>query len=321
MPQTRPTALRDTLAVAFAIILTSCSQNTSPTSNSSPGSSTPSNSLSTVFPADPHASIPQSNTPTRTDPPLAPLLKSLQDRSNPLRTNILWKIGTLGGHEAANALGAIASNSSETPGFRADALMAAANAAVHSTELAESLVRDPEPAVRHTALFILGRNLASDPEPRPNGINAWLGRLGTGGDPASGRRIFRSPQAGCARCHVAEGHGSAFGPALGTNPAPDRRTRWITSILAPADEVAPEYQPWQLQTQDEQTFTGLLLRDVEGQPIEFLIGAGRQLNLPRSEVAALDRIPGSIMPDGLADTLSVSDFRDLLAYLELLAGP
>ena len=47
---------------------------------------------------------------------------------------------------------------------------------------------------------------------------------------------------------------------------------------------------------------------------------GKVMTVNKSRITQRGTLPGSMMPEGLADALSLEDFRSLLAYLQSLKG-
>ena len=47
---------------------------------------------------------------------------------------------------------------------------------------------------------------------------------------------------------------------------------------------------------------------------------GKVTTIVKSRIKERGTLPGSMMPEGLADALSLEDFRSLLAYLQSLKG-
>ena len=62
-------------------------------------------------------------------------------------------------------------------------------------------------------------------------------------------------------CHQHDGRGGRIGPDLTHVGRSTSRERIIDSILAPSQEVAPNYQPWMLVTKDGKTLVGLRLAE------------------------------------------------------------
>lgn len=237
-----------------------------------------------------------------------------------LRTDAVWTLGFAGGHEAAAALDRLLATANLTPAQRADTLVARALASTHDVAFASTWTNSPDMDVRHAARFVLGLTRGDDTA-RPQSVDGWARLLEHGGSAERGRRIFRSPQAGCAKCHVAEERGLAFGPAFTPTNPPPARTALVTAIVEPSASIAPGFQTFLVETSDGASHVGMNLTRGPDGSVTLETAAGRRLTLPRGEVASTTPVAASVMPDGLAEILAIEDFRDLLAYLESLLAP
>jgi putative membrane-bound dehydrogenase-like protein len=150
--------------------------------------------------------------------------------------------------------------------------------------------------------------------PHDTSINLWLNRLDGPADAEAGRRIFENPKvATCARCHKVDGRGSNIGPDLSLVGRTDRK--WIVeSILQPAAVVAPHYQPWQVSTLDGKQRIGLLVHTNLDESF-YVDEKGNRFRVEAKELDEAVPAKGSVMPNGLVDTLTDQEIRDLVAFL------
>jgi putative membrane-bound dehydrogenase-like protein len=136
-------------------------------------------------------------------------------------------------------------------------------------------------------------------------------------DVANGRRVFLSPKlGGCAACHRMEGLGSTAGPNLAQvkqSAAPDYV---LQSILQPNANVAPQFESFSITTTDGQNRTAFQLHE-RGGVHTYIDLSGKTFQVKIEEIARRDRLPVSIMPEGIVARLTDVEVRDLLAYLEL----
>ena len=157
--------------------------------------------------------------------------------------------------------------------------------------------------------------------PPTSDLDAWLtltDNVAAPADPEVGRRIFYHSKIGlCANCHRHHGRGNVVGPDLTAVASTADRRRLLQAILQPSRDVDPQYHPRMIVTEDGRTFTGIMLRkggrsshdvyrDAKGQERSFLW----------SDIVERKNLKTSLMPDGLVDTLTVSELRDLMAFLE-----
>ncbi len=146
----------------------------------------------------------------------------------------------------------------------------------------------------------------------------WLLALPGKADAEHGRFVFYHPAlGGCAICHQIDGIGRTGGPDLSRiGEMSDEHI--ITSLLNPSIEVAPQYQPWLIETTDGRTLTVFQLGEVGGTHTYADI-AGNTIQLNIEQIANRKQIDGSLMPPGLFAKLNDSQARDLIAFLASLA--
>src|SRR4051812_17484579 len=157
----------------------------------------------------------------------------------------------------------------------------------------------------------------SESKPAGTDIPAWKKLLSTPGDASAGRRIFFSPVAArCYVCHKYAGRGGNVGPDLTQIGRNTSREKIITSILQPSREIAPDFQPWVLVTNDGKTYTGLRLpKPGDDGKEDYADAAGNVFTLPSSSIEERTVSSTSIMPENLQSTLSIADLRDLITFL------
>ena len=173
-----------------------------------------------------------------------------------------------------------------------------------------------------TSLAVAGQDI---PRPlkqvaarRPDDLQGWTRLLSRGGDAAAGRRLFfhnAGPQ--CARCHMANGRGRRVGPDLSLIARSRNRRQLLESILVPSREVAPQFTSWTLVTTDGRVLNGVIVYENRDR-LTIEDAAGKQANLANTEVEQRTPRKTSLMPEKLIERMSISELRDLLAFLESL---
>ena len=113
-----------------------------------------------------------------------------------------------------------------------------------------------------------------------------------------------------------DGRGGRVGPDLSNIGAMLDRRRLVESILQPSKEIAPQFVSWAVARNDGTLFTGVLLEQNADGSLVYGDANNVLIQLKSSDIA--DRKPQttSIMPAELVTTMSLRDFRDLLAYLQ-----
>ena len=157
--------------------------------------------------------------------------------------------------------------------------------------------------------------------PAPSDIEAWLQLVENTPEPAdaaTGRRIFYHAKVGlCANCHRHFGRGNVVGPDLTAVAATGDRKRLLQAILQPSRDVAPQYYSRMIETEDGRTFTGIMLRKGGRTSRDvYRDSQGRERSFLWSDIVMRKNLQKSLMPDGLVDMLTISELRDLIAFLE-----
>ena len=139
----------------------------------------------------------------------------------------------------------------------------------------------------------------------------YASALTSPGDAHNGRTIY---QQRCLTCHRAMNEGHAVGPDITTFRAAGRGSL-LTNILDPNREVAPRYQAYSLTLDTEEILVGIIANE---SPTELTLRqpAGLQTTITRKQVARMQSLGTSLMPEGLEAGLSIQDMADLLEFLE-----
>jgi putative heme-binding domain-containing protein len=161
--------------------------------------------------------------------------------------------------------------------------------------------------------------LAAEMQPvRPSTIDEWKSSLSEGGDMEAGRRVFYSAHTTCSNCHTIGGLGGTLGPDLSNVAQSLDRQQIIHSILRPSDQFPPQYQAWAVFTRDGRAFTGLQLDHKSGGDIELFTTDGQTVHFDADQIEGYEASRRSVMPSDLETTMTVSEFRNLVAFLESL---
>lgn len=126
---------------------------------------------------------------------------------------------------------------------------------------------------------------------------------------ANGRRVYVKACAGCHRLH---GEGGDVGPDL-TGSGRANLDYLLENVVDPGAVVAAEQRLTVVRLRDERVLSGLM-REVTERGF-VLVGPGGTVAVNRSDVAVLETLDQSAMPEGLLDTLGADEARDLVAYL------
>jgi putative heme-binding domain-containing protein len=141
-------------------------------------------------------------------------------------------------------------------------------------------------------------------------LDKMRGELYSG--PASferGRKVFDNT---CAKCHQFDGRGVEVGPNL--DGAARDIEYLLVNVLDPNRVVGAPYFTRQVILKSGKIESGLLAEEDEQSITLKMENAAKKVIL-KKDVEEVQVSPKSVMPEGLAGTMSVQDFRDLVRYV------
>lgn len=140
------------------------------------------------------------------------------------------------------------------------------------------------------------------------------------GDPARGHAVFRRDSGPmCLRCHAVYGEGGAVGPDLSRLGRERAREEIVEHVLAPSAVVPREYRATTFELRDGTLFTGRV-RSESSESVTVWDVAAQIRTIATADVVERRESAVSLMPEGLARTLTPTEFADLVAWLETLKG-
>lgn len=163
-----------------------------------------------------------------------------------------------------------------------------------------------------------GRRSSKPSVTRPETLEAWQNELKYGGDPAAGKRVYHSTQAMCASCHQIDNRGQRIGPELSNIAQSLSREQLVTAIINPSAHFAPEYQGWFVQLKNGANHQGLQIDHKAKGAIDLFSLEGKNQRWNGDEIESYGTLKTSLMPEGLQHLMTVSEMRDLIAYLSSL---
>ena len=136
-----------------------------------------------------------------------------------------------------------------------------------------------------------------------------------------GETVFRNKHQACLRCHAFAGVGGQVGPDLSSIGASAQIDYLIESILVPNKAVKENYHSVVVSTHDGRILGGVKLRENDREVV-VRTAEDQELVIPKSTIDEME-LGGSIMPAGLADTLTRQELVDLSRFLAELGkvGP
>ncbi|HUF62992.1 MAG TPA: PVC-type heme-binding CxxCH protein [Verrucomicrobiales bacterium] len=274
------------------------------------------------------------------------LARSAHSDEPALQIEAIRSLAHHGGDETPPLLAALALDTSQAAWVRAEALTALESLPAAGPLALAPLLDDPHPAVATACAALLGRfagdgkvttilrakrdRLSADAPSalrealdaaldevanRPGALDEWQRALAAGGDALSGERVFFSARASCGACHAHQGRGGQNGPDLSGLGQSATREKIIHSILRPSDEFAPQWQAWIIETKGGDLHQGLQLHPKSGGAYDLFTLAGRFERFAGEDIAGVRAATASLMPEGLEAALTVSELRDLVAFL------
>jgi putative membrane-bound dehydrogenase-like protein len=177
--------------------------------------------------------------------------------------------------------------------------------------LKQRMDREKNPILKEALLAAV----APEKLARPSTVDSWIKTLSTGGDPSRGARVFFSARTACSQCHTIRNRGGKLGPDLSAFASSVSREQIVRSILHPSEQFPPQYQAWFIRSKDGDITQGLQL-DHASNGLEILTTSGKFEFIPSEKIDSYGPLPRSLMPDGLEQTMTVSELRDLVAFLE-----
>ena len=130
----------------------------------------------------------------------------------------------------------------------------------------------------------------------------------------NGKVVFQS---NCAICHKVGNDGYDFGPKLTAIGAKyDRQGMW-KAIVQPSEGISFGFEGWNIQMKDGTMFSGIISSKTKTD-IELKMPGGIVQKIKTNQVAQMDQMKQSMMPEGLLESMSVQEVADLILYLEQL---
>jgi putative heme-binding domain-containing protein len=142
-------------------------------------------------------------------------------------------------------------------------------------------------------------------------IDAYLPALNLQADPGRGKKVY---QERCISCHRLGGEGHALGPDLVTVKNTGKE-KLLVNILDPNREVRPEYVSYIVETDDGESYVGLIVNETSTS-ITVRQAYGKEDMVPRLRIRKMRSQGQSLMPEGLEAGLTTQGFADLLEYIE-----
>ncbi|MEY2880329.1 MAG: hypothetical protein RLZZ15_2709 [Verrucomicrobiota bacterium] len=219
------------------------------------------------------------------------------------------------GEEKTAAVAMLASR----PAWAARLLAAVATETVAVKEITAPLARQlrafNDPALTASLEKLVGKlgSGGGNANDKSAQIRRWRARLSPNAladaDRTAGRTVFQTL---CAACHTLNGQGGTLGPDLSGSQR-DNLDYLLLNILDPNAVVAPEHRLSTLTLKDGRTLAGMIKSRTD--TALTLQTPTEQLTVAPADIASITTSELSLMPEGLLDSITPTQARDLIAYL------
>ncbi len=155
----------------------------------------------------------------------------------------------------------------------------------------------------------------------PKELQALIADVARLGDPARGEIVYRRKDQVCLKCHAIGGAGGQVGPDLSSIGASAPVDYLIDSLLQPNKAVKENYHSLLISTKKGQQYAGIKVRETKTELI-LRTAEDQEIAIPVKDID--EQTPGgSLMPEGLTDTLTRGELIDLVRFLSELGkvGP
>jgi putative heme-binding domain-containing protein len=188
-------------------------------------------------------------------------------------------------------------------------------------------VHDAAERRRFAALLEQDPSAAERPLPARPFVKKWtvnealdaIRPLAAQADLKSGRSLFSA--ASCSRCHRVGRLGTSVGPDLTSASSRFSRKDLLESIVEPSKSIAENYRSLRIVTNDGKVYVGrpVLGGDYRSQTLRLAVDPQHPFQVTEIDKRTIEEQQVSaisFMPEGLLDTLSADEIRDLIAFIE-----
>ncbi|GAB3726109.1 PVC-type heme-binding CxxCH protein [Spirosoma lituiforme] len=133
-------------------------------------------------------------------------------------------------------------------------------------------------------------------------------------DPVKGELVFRQSNLSCLTCHAIGGAGGRIGPDLSSLGTSSPSETIIRSILYPNQSIKEGFELQRIAKKDGSELMGYLVSNGTAE-IVLRDVSGQEVSIPKSQISAIDKVPGSLMPPGLTASLDQEAFINLVGFL------
>ena len=133
------------------------------------------------------------------------------------------------------------------------------------------------------------------------------------GDPVKGKALFTSQ--GCIACHSIEKGQVMKGPFMGQIGSIMNRDQITESILKPNASISQGFASFMIDTKDGETYMGFITAE-SADELTLRDITGNATTVKKNNIRSRKEMENSIMPAGLANSLSYEELSSLVTFLE-----
>lgn len=133
------------------------------------------------------------------------------------------------------------------------------------------------------------------------------------GDPAKGKALFTKQS--CHACHSLSKNEPMKGPFMGQIGSIMNRSQIAESILRPNASISQGFSTVLVSTKDKKNMMGFITQETADKIVLRDI-AGNVSTVKKNNVASRKEMPNSMMPPGLANSLTIEELASLVSFLE-----
>ncbi len=137
------------------------------------------------------------------------------------------------------------------------------------------------------------------------------------GDVERGRKVFYLAK--CVNCHVFGEEGRGGGPDLSTVVKRFRRREILESLMFPSRVISDQYVSWSVRLKNHDEITGMFVTESEDE-LTLITATGERVDVAKDQIEERRESSMSIMPEGLIDSMSLTDLVSLMVFLEKAGG-
>jgi putative heme-binding domain-containing protein len=151
-------------------------------------------------------------------------------------------------------------------------------------------------------------------------VSALLADARERGDSGRGAAVFASPRFACLSCHRVGGQGGSVGPDLSTAGVCVKPEDIVESLLWPGRRVKEGYEAVTVATADGRVIQGFKQAATPDEVIVRDPATSDAIRIKRADIEAV-REGGTLMPEGLAASMTSQERADLIRFLLDLGRP